>query len=76
MNRRLLVGILGLWLLSAAPAQASQVSDGIDAVWGWLTTPINAISNFSMHVVGCVGEATVQLIKDVLSNANPGHLVP
>ena len=65
MNRGLLVGILGLWLLSAAPAQA-----GINAVvknlWSYTTAPLPCLYNLGVGAL----RLSVEFVKCVLINAN------
>ena len=70
MQRLGLVFVLCVGL--AGPAEASRVSDGVDAVWKWLTTPINCVGNWTATIVS----ATADAIQCALHNANPERIVP
>ena len=66
------VVIVGL----AGPAEASRVSDGVDAVWGWMTGPVNAVAILGERLAVCTTGALTEFVQNVLHNANPGRLVP
>lgn len=63
---------LGLVFVLHTPAEASRASDGVDAVWGWMTSPVNCVAEFSSRLVA----VSADFVRCVLNNANPERLVP
>jgi len=70
MKKLILVGLL--MVTFCGMAEASMLSDAISKSWNWLTAPINCVTKLGASLVA-VGSDFVQC---VLSNINPGNIIP
>ena len=70
MKTLMVAGLLVLAL--SGTAEASQFSDGLGKVWGYLTAPVNCVASLGADLVA-VG---AKFVTCVLNNANPKNLIP
>lgn len=70
MKKALLV--IGLVLVLGGVAEASQFSSGLSKTWGYLFTPVNCVAQLGADVVA----ALVKTFQCIVTNANPGNLIP
>ena len=61
-----------LWLGFTPRCEASRFSDGIDAVWKYVVSPVNCLGDYGSKLV----TSTVDFVRCVLHNINPERLVP
>lgn len=75
MKRMLLVVGIG-FVLCGGRADASQFSDRVGKTWGYLFSPVNAVTQFIADASTCLLASGVRFVQTVVSNANPRNLIP
>ena len=68
----IVLSLVVCWGLYTCNAEASQLSSGLSKTWGYMTEPINCISRLGVALVQVGGD----FVRCVLSNMNPGNLIP
>lgn len=68
----ILVSLVVCWGIYTCNAEASQFSDGLGKTWGYLTSPVNCLANLGVALIQVGGD----FVRCVLSNMNPGNLIP